>query len=81
MQTTMRAAKEAIVVKTADAVVVKRLAAELGISTPMATIFAVRGFTTADECRRFSSPQQAHVHDPFLFTHMEKACEDRKSVV
>ena len=75
MQTTMRAAKEAIVVKTADAQVVKRLAAELGISAAMATIFAVRGFTTADECRRFSSPQQAHFNDPFLFTHMEKACD------
>ncbi|HUI91286.1 MAG TPA: single-stranded-DNA-specific exonuclease RecJ [Chitinivibrionales bacterium] len=88
MQTTMRAAKESIVVKAVDTAVVKRLAAELGVSTALATIFAVRGFKTADECRKFSAPQQEHFHDPFLFKHMEKACDricaalrDREKIV
>jgi single-stranded-DNA-specific exonuclease len=75
MQPFMRAAHETIVVRSADKDAVRSLAADLGVSATVATILNVRGFTSADQCARFFSPQQSQFHDPFLFTDMEKACD------
>jgi single-stranded-DNA-specific exonuclease len=75
MQPTMNTAREVIVVRSADAAVVADLARTLGVPAAVATILAVRGFTTAEECTRFFSPGQAQFHDPFLFKDMEKACD------
>lgn len=88
MNTAMQPAKEAIVVKQADSEAVQRLSAELGVSAIVSRILSLRGFRTADECRRFFSPELAHFHDPFLFSDMAKACDricaairDREKIV
>ena len=88
MQQTLTSSHEAIIVKTADVTVVDELSKSLGVPPAIARILAVRGFSTADECKKFFSPAQGQFYDPFLFTDMAKACDricaairDREKIV
>ncbi len=53
----------------------KQLAHELRISEVSARLLVVRGIQTADEARRFISPQLSELHDPFLLPDMQKAVD------
>lgn len=88
MQPTLTSSHEAIVVKAADPAVVLDLEKSMGVPPAVARILAVRGFTNADDCRKFFSPGQAPFIDPFLFNHMARACDricaairDREKIV
>lgn len=45
----------------------------LGISGLQARLLVNRGIVTVDEARRFLEPAYGDLHDPFLFSEMEKA--------
>jgi single-stranded-DNA-specific exonuclease len=46
---------------------------ELSLSLPVIEILLKRGFTTAQQVRDFLSPSLDDLHDPFLFSGMERA--------
>jgi single-stranded-DNA-specific exonuclease len=88
MQQSLTSSREAIIVRPADATIVNELSKSLGLPAAIARILAVRGFSTADECRKFFSPAQGQFYDPFLFIDMAKACDricaairDREKIV
>ncbi len=56
-----------------DGEVVKSIAAELGISNPLAILLAQRGVRTFDQAHTFFRPELADLHDPFLMMDMDKA--------
>jgi single-stranded-DNA-specific exonuclease len=51
----------------------ERLAADLGVSLPAATVLVRRGIDGADAARRFMAGEERH--DPFAFAGMAGACE------
>jgi single-stranded-DNA-specific exonuclease len=65
--------RERICVREVDNDAVDRLSKELGVSRIAAQILVGRNLTGAEACRRFFAPSLADLHDPFLFTGMEKA--------
>ena len=76
------------VLREADPASVGNLSRELGISTLLARLLALRGVSDAEAARRFLSPELAHLHDPFQMLGMEaavrrifKAVERRKKIL
>lgn len=53
----------------------EQLAQELGISTVLTKLLALRGITTFEEAKQFFRPDLSHLHDPFLMNDMDKAIE------
>jgi single-stranded-DNA-specific exonuclease len=58
-----------------------RLAAELGISAPIARILATRGFATVEAARAFLNPSLAQLHDPLRMLGMQAAVERLRRAV
>ncbi|MCB2201186.1 single-stranded-DNA-specific exonuclease RecJ [bacterium] len=59
----------------ADNEVVERLASELNISKPLASLLNQRNVETYDEAKKFFRPHLDHLHDPFLMKDMDKAVD------
>ena len=53
----------------------ERLAKELNISPILGQLLIERNITTVTEAKRFFRPSLTELHDPFLFTDMDKAVE------
>ncbi len=53
--------------------IVEKLIAELNISSPIASLLAMRGIETFDEAKTFFRPSLAQIHDPFLMKDMDLA--------
>ncbi len=53
----------------------KQLAKELGISPVLGQLLLERGIETVEEAKGFFRPSLTRLHDPFLFTDMDKAVE------
>ena len=58
-----------------DPEVVTRLASQLGIEIPVASLLAQRGIENFEEAKKFFRPSLDDLHDPFLMKDMEKAIE------
>lgn len=58
-------------VKTAE----EQLALEVGVHPALGHLLTQRGFTTAQEAKRFFRPQLADLHDPFLMNDMQEAVD------
>ena len=56
-----------------DAEVVEKLAAQINVSTPIASILVQRGICTFDDAKAFFRPELSMLHDPFLMQDMDKA--------
>jgi single-stranded-DNA-specific exonuclease len=52
-----------------------RLAAELNIPIPLATLLLQRGIQSEEDAARFFNPSIRELHDPFLMRDMDKAVE------
>ena len=61
------------VLREAGPASVGTISRELGISTLLARLLALRGVSDAEAARRFLSPELAHLHDPFQMLGMEAA--------
>jgi len=59
----------------ADNEVVERLASELNISKPLASLLNQRNVETYDEAKKFFRPHLDHLHDPFIMKDMDKAVD------
>jgi len=53
-----------------DSLVVNKLAEELGVETPVATLLAQRGIMTFEAAKKFFRPSLEELHDPFLMKDM-----------
>ncbi|MBD3420768.1 MAG: single-stranded-DNA-specific exonuclease RecJ [Chitinivibrionales bacterium] len=71
----LAAVLEKVIVRVTDPDKVAKLAGELGVAQPIASILVARGLDTFNRCKAFFRPQLELLHDPFLFDDMEKACE------
>lgn len=60
-------------VAAADPEQVRRLAAEAGVTFPVARVLAARGFRDAGQLRRFLYPCWEDLHDPFRLKDMDVA--------
>lgn len=58
-----------------DPEVVTRLASQLGIEIPVASLLAQRGIENFEEAKKFFRPSLDDLHDPFLMKDMEKAID------
>ncbi len=56
-----------------DGETVDRLAADLGIAKPLATLLVQRNVKTFDQAKAFFRPELSNLHDPFLMQDMERA--------
>jgi len=54
---------------------VRELAAALGLPDTVCSVLATRGFTTADEAKRFLRPRLDHLHDPAQLADGIRAAE------
>ena len=52
---------------------VTALAAELGVSMPVARVLCARGLNSVEGARRFLAPSFNDLHDPFLMIGMQEA--------
>ena len=75
MPFSLQPAQQTIVIRPVDEKAALTLAAELGVSPLVGRILAGRGLAGFEECKRYFRPQLSHLHDPFLFKDMEKACD------
>ena len=53
----------------------RQLARALSVSRITASVLLVRGMVTTEQARRWLSPHQTALHDPFLLPEMEKAVD------
>ena len=67
---------------------VTRLASQLGIDIPVASLLVQRGIENFEEAKKFFRPSLEDLHDPFLMKDMdlavariEKATEDRENIM
>jgi single-stranded-DNA-specific exonuclease len=56
-----------------DSLVVDKLAEELGVETPVATLLAQRGIMTFEAAKKFFRPSLEELHDPYLMKDMDVA--------
>ena len=56
-----------------DSLVVDKLAEELGVETPVATLLAQRGILTFEAAKKFFRPSLEELHDPYLMKDMDVA--------
>src|SRR6056297_1648056 len=56
-----------------DSLVVNKLAEELGVETPVATLLAQRGIDTFEAAKKFFRPSLEELHDPYLMKDMDVA--------
>ena len=56
-----------------DSLVVSKLAEELGVETPVATLLAQRGIMTFEAAKKFFRPSLEELHDPYLMKDMDGA--------
>ena len=56
-----------------DSLVVSKLAEELGVETPVATLLAQRGIMTFEAAKKFFRPSLEELHDPYLMKDMDVA--------
>lgn len=56
-----------------DSLVVNKLAEELGVETPVATLLAQRGILTFEAAKKFFRPSLEELHDPYLMKDMDVA--------
>ncbi|MBO2543501.1 single-stranded-DNA-specific exonuclease RecJ [Salegentibacter sp. BDJ18] len=56
-----------------DSLVVNKLAEELGVETPVATLLAQRGIMTFEAAKKFFRPSLEELHDPYLMKDMDVA--------
>lgn len=56
-----------------DSLVVSKLAEELGVETPVATLLAQRGIDTFEAAKKFFRPSLEELHDPYLMKDMDGA--------
>lgn len=68
-------ARERIVVRTVERERAESLARELSVPAPIAAIMVGRGLHSFDQCKRFFRPDLSALHDPFLFTGMDRAAD------
>jgi len=61
--------------------VVDRIAVDLDIVKPLATLLVQRGVTTFDEAKSFFRPELTDLHDPFLMKDMETAVSRIKTAL
>jgi len=54
---------------------ITNLASQLGVPVPVASVYFVRGLTTAEEANDFTAFGPDRLHDPFLLPDMEAAVE------
>ncbi|MCZ6785577.1 MAG: single-stranded-DNA-specific exonuclease RecJ, partial [Planctomycetota bacterium] len=59
-----------------DAEVTALLSRELGIHPVTAQILAARGYTSADDARRFLTPGPDRLHDPMLLRDMDRGVQE-----
>ena len=55
--------------------IIKKLAAETGLSEVMARLLYTRGFQSADAVRSFFKKDEVMLHDPYLLQDMQKAVD------
>ncbi|MCF4100572.1 single-stranded-DNA-specific exonuclease RecJ [Gillisia sp. M10.2A] len=56
-----------------DSLTVAKLASDLGVETPIASLLVQRGIETFEEAKKFFRPSLDDLHDPFLMKDMEAA--------
>ncbi|WP_339649200.1 single-stranded-DNA-specific exonuclease RecJ [uncultured Salegentibacter sp.] len=56
-----------------DSLVVNKLAEELGVETPVATLLVQRGIMTFEAAKKFFRPSLEELHDPYLMKDMDVA--------
>ncbi len=56
-----------------DSLVVSKLAEELGVEAPVATLLAQRGIMTFEAAKKFFRPSLEELHDPYLMKDMDVA--------
>ena len=56
-----------------DSLVVNKLAEELGVETPVATLLAQRGIMTFEAAKKFFRPSLEELYDPYLMKDMDVA--------
>jgi single-stranded-DNA-specific exonuclease len=56
-----------------DSVIIRRLAAELGIDYVLSNLLVQRNVCSFDEAKNFFRPSLANLHNPFLMKDMDKA--------
>ncbi|PRX51550.1 single-stranded-DNA-specific exonuclease RecJ [Salegentibacter salegens] len=56
-----------------DSLVVNKLAEELGVETPVATLLVQRGIMTYEAAKKFFRPRLEELHDPYLMKDMDVA--------
>ena len=56
-----------------DSLVVSKLAEELGVEKPVATLLAQRGIMTFEAAKKFFRPSLEELHDPYLMKDMDVA--------
>ncbi len=66
-------AREKILVRETDPVVVSRLQQELKVPSGIAAILAGRNLCTYEQCKAFFRPDLSQFHNPFLFEQMQQA--------
>lgn len=67
--------KRWIIKPEGDKEVLQKLAKELNVSMPVATLLYQRDIHTYEEARSFFRPELSQLHDPFLMKDMDKAVE------
>ncbi|KMQ52358.1 Single-stranded-DNA-specific exonuclease RecJ [Chitinispirillum alkaliphilum] len=67
------ASKENIRLREADSEITQLIAYELNIPSSLASVLAGRNLRDFESCKRYFRPELSHTHDPFIFTHMERA--------
>lgn len=73
--------KRWVIKEKSDSVVVKQLAAVLGVSESLANLMVQRDITTAAEADAFFSPTLSFLHDPFLMKDMNLAVDRISSAI
>jgi single-stranded-DNA-specific exonuclease len=58
-----------------DVEIIENLKNSINVSTPIATMLAMRGITTFDQAKAFFRPSLDQLHDPFLMKDMDRAVE------
>ncbi|MBN2035218.1 MAG: DHH family phosphoesterase, partial [Chitinispirillaceae bacterium] len=66
-------ARERITVRELDETMVSRLASQLNVTHSAARILACRNLIDPDVCTKFFAPALRDLHDPFLFSDMDRA--------
>ena len=73
--------KKWVIKDKGDQVVVKQLAAALGVSESLANLMAQRNITTPEEAEAFFNPSLDYLHDPFLMKDMNLAVDKISSAI